>query len=789
MRATGPSTTIIQHLKSLGIKIRHPKKSPSPNTQRKTSSNGLFGIPLHSLQLSHIEGNVPQFVVDTCQFLSCHLCTEGLFRKSGSVTRIKNLKVQLESRECSLVSAQPGDVAALLKQFFRELPRPLIPLELQDPLCQIQELLNEDKRGSATIMVTCLLPDVHVGTLKYFCTFLQSVASMCDENRMNSANLAVVLAPNLFSSSGMGERLTHSTEKQLQLQTSVMQTLIENAGTIGILPSFILNKIAFSIDGADEDSVAPSGGVSRRRRRRSMSGFVNEALSKFKSGRTASITEPDQAADEDSLSERNKSKRKASEDTSNGNPCMAKKRKSLRDVTDDQDLCESLDILSPQRVYKDTYPKSPSIPLGHNTESPATPITPECYTRGPRTRGKWKDNKRTKRRNSGLSCVSPAQLERKEKVRSSMRLFKRMRTAKEPSLDGKNMENSGWNMMKRIVTEALEGPIFNGRDFRIAPLSLKAEQAHPLISESASFDCTSSKHCLSSTPFWKPLAKGVEQMIAAPSSKKKRTLRRSLSMPENVGESTSVDVGHEILNKQEGDFSLTYDQHSFSDTRVADTIKEKTKKKGLDCERPSKLSPTKLNIDCINSFNRQVSVSELHHSSQPLRTNGHIAQYRSVQKLVLKFPWVPNIMANDPHQKDWKELASYPIKRKGARRFGRSISHESGLYSTEDQNGENCGRVSSSISPTASLRGCNRKVYVSRKNITLSNCCQRSLEISNTASLDSNIPDSPGQPFISYSDLIDLQVMQDENRTLISSPKHLSTSIGLKPINDCSTIF
>ncbi|KAE8585788.1 hypothetical protein XENTR_v10021456 [Xenopus tropicalis] len=796
MRATGPSSAIIQHLKALGVKIRLPKKVPSPDVQRKTSSHGLFGTPLHCLPPCNTEGNIPQFVVDTCQFLSCHLGTEGLFRKSGSVTRIRTLKAQLESNECSLESAQPSDVAALLKQFFRELPQPLIPLELQDPLCQIHEILSEESRVSATILVTCLLPAIHMGTLRYFCTFLQSVASRCNENRMDSANLAVVLAPNLFASTGLGERLTHSTERQLQLQTAVMQTLIQNASNIGQLPSFILSKIPLAHDAVEEELVTPSGGVNRRRRRRSMSGLVNEALSKLKPGRGASTNVLDQATGEEGQHERYKSKRKASEDSGSGEHCTAKKRKSLRDITDEklynEDLCEPVNSVSPQRVFVDASPdllSSPSTPLELSTGSPAILATPESSSRGQRVKGKRKESKRPKRMHSGHICVSPAQLERKEKVRSSMRLFHRMRVSKQSTLDGKNLETSGWNLMKRMVAEALEGPIFNGRDFRVAPLSLKVSgQENPLISEDVSHKHPSSPPCLSSPPFWKPTGRGRKGSEAASSAKLKRALRRSLSMPEKLGEGAVAEQGEENSNHNEDAF--TRDQDGISEIRVEESSEVKTKVEGLNGEIDF-LSPNKLSRDSIVSkedfsIHRQASVSDLHQKSQSLRrAEGHTAQYRSVRKLVLSFPWDTHTINNDPHQKDWEALATHPIKRKGARRFGRSISHESGLGSTEEQNGQISGPAPSAKSPAKSLKGRSRQVFVSRKSITLSSCVQKSLETAKPLCLDASVVDPAGHSFIKTWDLSLVQQMMDEDKQAYrSSPKYPLSATRLEPISD-----
>ncbi|XP_026544237.1 rho GTPase-activating protein 11B-like [Notechis scutatus] len=171
------SQAIISFLASSGIGVSPSKTSPrqkAPTGRFPTS--GLFGIPLPSLRPSqHVEG-VPEFLVDACEHLRPHLHLEGLFRKCGSMTRIKALKARLEAGERCLHMALPCDVATLVKQFLRSLPEPLIPAELQGPLCQVQQRSRED-RESLTLLITCLLPPWNSSILRYFLSFLQEVAA------------------------------------------------------------------------------------------------------------------------------------------------------------------------------------------------------------------------------------------------------------------------------------------------------------------------------------------------------------------------------------------------------------------------------------------------------------------------------------------------------------------------------------------------------------------------------------------------------------------------------------
>ncbi|XP_073497750.1 uncharacterized protein [Phyllobates terribilis] len=792
MRATGPSVVIIQHLKSLGIKLRMPKKAVSPDIQRKISSGEIFGVPLQSLPLTK-EGEIPQFVVDICQFLSCHLDTEGIFRKSGSVNRIKTLKAQLESGESGLTSAQPSDVAALLKQFFRELPHPLLTPELQDPLCQIQQSLPEEEKVSATALVTCLLPAIHGETLKYFCTFLQSVAARSTENRMDSGNLAVVLAPSLFSNGNLAEKLTLATEKQLQLQASAIQSLIDNAQDVGQLPSFIREKICVPCDLVEEDSVTNNSEGLRRRRRRSMSGFVNEALSKLKSG----LGPSSDRGDEVELPPRNKTKRKASEDSVGGEQFIAKKRRSLIEAADGNLSGEESTepILAPSSIVEDTggvevfsdFSLSPGNFLELSPGSPAIPATPESSTRGKQSRAKRRTSKQVKRISSGQIPISPAHLDRKEKVRTSLRLFHRTRVVKQPTPEGKSMEPSGWHMMKRMVAEALEGPIFNGKDFRMSTFSLKGSNTvNTTDDKPSSIQHPSSPPSLRSSPSWKSLGVNSEDLDEKNSGKQRRVLRRSLSMPEKIDDCGKSIEDEEV--KEQNSFTLS-DEDKLED-HDPNHLEEKT----------STFNSGQLPlVDCLiteksNSIQNQVSVTELggFHPSETLRrNNGHTSQYQSVRKLVLSFPWVSSSSEMDSQLKDWEQLTTHTIKRKGARRFGRSLSQESGLRSNE----ERCllkktdEHLMDNTAAVKTLNGRNRQVFVSRKNITLSNWGSRSLDSGCQKSVDA-VPLNTENPALDDLQKLDKDILiftneidKAGNRSRGSPPSPLHGT-RLEPISD-----
>ncbi|NWI34393.1 RHGBA protein, partial [Sula dactylatra] len=355
----------------------------------------IFGISFHALPQSLVPeyGYIPSFLVDTCEYLEEHVHTEGLFRKSGSLVRLKALKSKLDQGENCLSAALPCDVAGLLKQFFRELPEPILPPHLQEGLFKAQELGNEKK--TATVLLSCLMADRTIEALRYFFNFLRTVSLRSSENRMDSSNLAVIFAPNLLHSNE-NEKMSASTEKKIRLQAAVVQTLIDHAAEIGQVPEFILEKIPAML-GVDafqctpslwghEDSENESPSECKKRRHRSV-GVLSSV--------TPVVLTPS-------------TKRKLPTDCSQG--LSSKKRRSFKHSF-------AFELLPIQ------FEASPCVSLesSQTSLSPSTGAENHLSSTGNR-RSKRHANKKLYRAESGKTgCFSP-KISRKEMVRRSLRL-------------------------------------------------------------------------------------------------------------------------------------------------------------------------------------------------------------------------------------------------------------------------------------------------------------------------------------------------------------------------------
>ncbi|KAH0620575.1 hypothetical protein JD844_021190, partial [Phrynosoma platyrhinos] len=417
--------------------------------------------------------SLPSFLVEACKYLEEHIHTEGLFRKSGSFVRLKTLKTKLDQGESGLSTAQPCDVAGLLKQFFRELPEPILSTDLQEALIKAQQL-NSEEKISATLLLSCLVNDRAIDTLRYFFKFLKNVSLRSAENKMDSSNLAVIFVPNLLQSSEP-DKMTAHTEKKLRLQAAVLQIFIDHADKIGHLPKFILEKIpamlgiddTFSTSSLQDygENEIETPGEHMKRRKQSIGGGLNGyvvsgALNKFKSNRTPSTT-PQKGRCVITLFTvippvtpviiTPSCKRKYPAESSQG--FSSKKRRSIRRNMGLELLPNNLFNTSstPGSVQFESSPMS----LEASQNSLSVSVTGENHlpSIGSR-RSKRIASKKVQRADSGkMGCFSP-KISRKEMVRRSLRLkFILGRSSKENTAAEHPASNRSENIGRRLANQ------------------------------------------------------------------------------------------------------------------------------------------------------------------------------------------------------------------------------------------------------------------------------------------------------------------------------------------------
>jgi len=161
---------------------------------KKVPKGKVFGHSISKLELSPTE-NVPIVLVNLITYLSKYGSkTQGIFRLSGSLDRINELRERIDKDEPVPFKENDTDVhcaAALLKALFRELPEPILSFSLYEPLLQAKNVQTIKECLSS-------LPEINKRVMKYLCDFLSLVNSHSSINQMENANLSICFGPNLL---------------------------------------------------------------------------------------------------------------------------------------------------------------------------------------------------------------------------------------------------------------------------------------------------------------------------------------------------------------------------------------------------------------------------------------------------------------------------------------------------------------------------------------------------------------------------------------------------------------
>ncbi|XP_073439297.1 stAR-related lipid transfer protein 13 isoform X1 [Dendrobates tinctorius] len=159
----------------------------------------VFGVPL----MVHVQRTgqpIPQSIQQALRFLRSNCLDQvGLFRKSGVKSRIQALRQMNESspENVNYEGQCAYDVADMMKQFFRDLPEPLLTSKLGETFLHIYQYVPKDQRLQAVQSAIMLMSDENREVLQTLLCFLNDVTAV-EENQMTPMNLAVCLAPSLF---------------------------------------------------------------------------------------------------------------------------------------------------------------------------------------------------------------------------------------------------------------------------------------------------------------------------------------------------------------------------------------------------------------------------------------------------------------------------------------------------------------------------------------------------------------------------------------------------------------
>lgn len=171
------------------------------------------------------------------------------------------------------------DLTTLIKQFFRELPEPLFTSLYHDTFIKCYQLDNTKSVTEAIHALCLLLPAEHLSTLRFIMQLLNFIASHSDDNKMDAANLAVVLAPNIMHVNSKSEKMNSTEEKLLQIQTAIVELLIKDAEKVGMVSSSLYQRTTLmtecfgvqtddELDASDDNTLEDSKDMKKKKKRK-----------------------------------------------------------------------------------------------------------------------------------------------------------------------------------------------------------------------------------------------------------------------------------------------------------------------------------------------------------------------------------------------------------------------------------------------------------------------------------------------------------------------------------------
>ncbi|KAK9470204.1 rho GTPase [Dipodascopsis tothii] len=210
--------------------------------------SSIFGVPLETqMEAERVRLNVetvlaPSFVLKCIEAVDQFgLETEGIYRVNGLVSEINHLRSVFEKSSNPLEIDLVGNpdyfhrdihvVAGALKQYFRELPDPLLTRELYNDFISAAHIEDNDCRRDALHLLINSLRDANYTTLKYLVFHLYRVQDRYHRNRMSISNLGIVWGPSLLEGNSQGGHWNNRVE-DLAYYNVIVETILANCYSI-----------------------------------------------------------------------------------------------------------------------------------------------------------------------------------------------------------------------------------------------------------------------------------------------------------------------------------------------------------------------------------------------------------------------------------------------------------------------------------------------------------------------------------------------------------------------------
>ncbi|XP_033307234.1 rho GTPase-activating protein conundrum [Bombus vancouverensis nearcticus] len=240
-------------------KYNLPLKKRKPN-KRRTKAGNLFGVSLSTLllrdsQLSSEESNIPLVFQKVLNELTRRgIKEEGILRVGGHKQKVESMCRQLEmdfyckpkEMDKLFKCMSCHDLSAVLKKLLRDLPQPLLTVELIDAFYQSHGVKDRQELSHALNLLVLLLPIENRCTLKALVKFFESIVENQAWNKMSIHNVAMIVAPSLFPPRYIHPRDRTDLTAQLNMAAiccQVTEVLLVNGNKLWYVPNELLSQL------------------------------------------------------------------------------------------------------------------------------------------------------------------------------------------------------------------------------------------------------------------------------------------------------------------------------------------------------------------------------------------------------------------------------------------------------------------------------------------------------------------------------------------------------------------
>ncbi|XP_063598763.1 ralA-binding protein 1-like isoform X2 [Penaeus indicus] len=162
----------------------------------------VFGVPL-SMAVercqSHDGIQLPVIVRECIDYIEEHgLHCEGIYRLSGVKSKVQHLRRQYNSGDpVKLADQEPHVVASLLKQYLRELPEPVLTVDMMPHFEDVAMIPNPGERAVAMRQLIDRLPTANRLLLQYMFKHMGHIIAREKDTKMTYQNVSIVLSPTM----------------------------------------------------------------------------------------------------------------------------------------------------------------------------------------------------------------------------------------------------------------------------------------------------------------------------------------------------------------------------------------------------------------------------------------------------------------------------------------------------------------------------------------------------------------------------------------------------------------